>query len=96
MTGRFRRRLIRILKGAFWAFAEGSGARVQLALYQHPVGCACDADRKPEAEPAATPGPTPAPALAPVPAWHPERIVPLSDLPAAEQRWWRSLEEHLR
>ena len=34
-------------------------------------------------------------ALTPVPDWHPERIVPLCDLPAAEQRWWRELEEGL-
>jgi hypothetical protein len=41
-----------------------------------------------------TPGAERQPCL--VPDWHPERVVPLSDLPDAEQRWWRNLEERLR
>lgn len=78
MTGRLRRRAMRCLKGILLAFAEGSAARAQITMYQHP--------RTPEDERQ----------LSPVPDWHPERLIPLSDLPDAEQRWWRNLEERLR
>jgi hypothetical protein len=73
-----RRGAIRFLRSLFWAFAEGSIARVHLTMYQNST----PADDRPE------PGP--------IPDWHPERVVPLSELPAAEQRWWRNLEERLR
>ena len=42
----------------------------------------------------AGPGREPPPSA--VPDWHPERVVPLSELPEAEQRWWRHLERRLR
>lgn len=72
-----------------WAFVEGSAARVHAMPHQHPVGGRGD-------DAGAGAGGGGKSALSPVPAWHPERAVPLSDLSPAEQQWWRNLERRLR